>query len=54
MGAGTKRKKDPSSSNLRKKQKNYVPHGVWGQGCGHQGQGQDQLSKGGEHFKAPI
>ena len=39
MGAGTKRKEDPSSSNPGKKQKTYVPHGVWGQGRGHQGQG---------------
>ena len=35
MGVGTKRKEDPSSSNLGKKQKISVPHGVWGQGRGH-------------------
>ena len=32
MGAGTKRKEDPSSSNLRKKQKTYVSQGYQGQG----------------------
>ena len=53
MSAGTNRKEDPSSSNLGKKQKTSVLHGPQGQGCGHQGQGQDQLSRGGEHFRAP-
>ena len=53
MGVGTKRKEDPSSSNPGKKQKTSVSHGPQGQGCGHQGQGQDRLSKGGEHFRAP-
>ena len=52
MGAGTKRKEDPSSSNPRKKQKTSVSHGPQGQGCGHQSQGKDQLSRGGEHFRA--
>ena len=51
MGAGTKRKEDPSSSNPGKKQKTSVPHGVWGQGRGHQGQGQGQLSRDEEHFR---
>ena len=41
MGAGTKRKEDPSSSNPRKKQKNSVSQGYPGQGRGHQDQGQD-------------
>ena len=36
MGVGTKRKEDPSSSNPGKKQETSVPHGVWGQGRGHQ------------------
>ena len=51
MGAGTKRKEDPSSSNPGKKQKTSVPHGVWGQGRGHPGQGQGQLSRDEEHFR---
>ena len=41
MGAGTKRKEDPSSSNLGKKQKTSVSHGSQGQGQGYQDQGQD-------------
>ena len=41
MGAGTKRKEDPSSSNPGKKQKTYVLQGYQGQGRGHQNQGQD-------------
>ena len=32
MGAGTKRKEDPSLSNLEKKQKTSVSHGPQGQG----------------------
>ena len=40
MGAGTKRKEDPSSSNLGKKQKTSVSHGSQGQGQGYQDQGQ--------------
>ena len=51
IGAGTKRKEDPSSSNTGKEQKTSVPHGVWGQGRGHQGQGQGQLSRYREHFR---
>ena len=41
MGAGTKRKEDPSSSNPEKKQKTYVSQGYQEQGRGHQDQGQD-------------
>ena len=41
MGAGTKRKEDPSSSNPRKKQKNSVSQGYPRRGQGHQDQGQD-------------
>ena len=41
MGVGTKRKEDPSSSNMGKKQKTYVSQGYPGQGRGHQDQGQD-------------
>ena len=41
MGAGTKRKEDPSSYNPGKKQKTYVSQGYPGQGRGHQDQGQD-------------
>ena len=41
MGAGTKRKEDPSSSNPGKKQKTSVSQGYLGQGRGHQDQGQD-------------
>ena len=41
MGAGTKRKEDPSSSNLEKKQKTSVSQGYQGQGQGYQDQGQD-------------
>ena len=40
-GAGTKRKEDPSSSNLGKKQKTSVSQGYPGRGRGHQDQGQD-------------
>ena len=41
MGAGTKSKEDPSSSNPGKKQKTSVSQGYPGQGRGHQDQGQD-------------
>ena len=41
MGACTKRKEDPSSSNPGKKQKTSILHGSQGQGKGCQGQGQD-------------
>ena len=41
MGAGTKRKEDPSSSNPGKKQKTSVLQGYPGQGQGYQDQGQD-------------
>ena len=41
MGAGTKRKEDPSSSNQGKKQKTFVLQGYPGRGRGHQDQGQD-------------
>ena len=41
MGAGTKRKEDPSSSNPGKKQKTSVSQGYPGQGQGYQDQGQD-------------
>ena len=41
MGAGTKRKEDPSSSNQGKKQKTSVSHGPQRQGQGYQDQGQD-------------
>ena len=54
MGAGTKRKENPSSSNPGKKQKTSVLHRVWGQGRGHQGQGQGKLSRYGEHFRTPT
>ena len=42
MGAGIKRKEDPSSSNLGKKQKTSVSHGPQRQGQGYQDQGQDE------------
>ena len=42
MGAGTKRKEDSSSSNLRKKQKTSISHGPQRQGQGYQDQGQDE------------
>ena len=42
MGAGTKRKEDPSPSNSGKKQKTSVSQGYPGQGRGHQDQGQDE------------
>ena len=41
MGAGTKRKENPSSSNPEKKQKTSVSHGSQGQSQGYQDQGQD-------------
>ena len=41
MGAGIKRKEDPSSSNQGKKHKNFVSQGYPGQGQGYQDQGQD-------------
>ena len=41
MGAGTKRKEDPSSSNPGKKQKTSVSQEYSGQGQGYQDQGQD-------------
>ena len=41
MGAGIKRKEDPSSSNPGKKQKTFVSHESQGQGQGYQDQGQD-------------
>ena len=41
MGAGTKRKEDPSSSNPGKKQKTIVPQGYPGQSQGYQDQGQN-------------
>ena len=43
IGVGTKRKEDPSSSNLRKKQKTSVSQGYPGRGRGHQDQGQDGI-----------
>ena len=49
MGAGTKRKEDPSSSNPGKKQKTFVLQGYPGQGQGYQDQGQDgALSQAGQ------
>ena len=49
MGAGTKRKEDPSSSNLGKKQKTYVSQGYPGRSRGHQDQGKDgTLSQAGQ------
>ena len=42
MGAGTKRKEDPSSSNPGKKQNTSVSQGYPGQGQGYQDQGQDE------------
>ena len=41
MGADTKRKEDPSSSNPRKKQKTSVSQGYREEGQGYQDQGQD-------------
>ena len=41
MGAGTKRKEDPSSSNPGKNQMTSVSHGSQGQGQGYQDQGHD-------------
>ena len=41
MGAGTKRKEDPSSSNPGKKYKTSVSQGYLGRGQGYQDQGQD-------------
>ena len=49
MGANTKRKEDPSSSNQGKKQKTSVSQGYPGQGRGPQDQGQDgTLSQAGQ------
>ena len=42
MGASTKRKEDPSSSNPGKKQKTFVSQGYPGQGQCYQDQGQDE------------
>ena len=42
-----------SSSNSGKKQRNFAPRGFQSQGRGYQGQGQDQSSKDGRHFRAP-
>ena len=42
MGAGTKRKENPSSSNPGKKQKTSVSQGYPGHGRGHQDQGLDE------------
>ena len=42
MGAGTKRKEDPSSSNSGKKQKAFVSQGYPGQSQGYQDQSQDE------------
>ena len=42
MGAGSKRKEYPSSSNQGKKQKTFVSQGYPGQGRGHQDKGQDR------------
>ena len=41
MGADTKRKEDPSSSNSRKKQRTFFLHGPQRQGQGYQDQGQN-------------
>ena len=49
MGAGTKRKEDPSSSSLGKKQKTSISQGYPGQGQGYQDQGQDEtISQAGQ------
>ena len=49
MGAGTKRKEDPSSSNPGKKQKTSVSEGYPRQGQGYQDQGEDgTFSKAGQ------
>ena len=49
MGAGTKRKEDPSSSNPGKKQKTSVSQGYPGRGRGHQDKGHDgTFSKAGQ------
>ena len=49
MGAGTKRKGDPSSSNQGKKQKTSVSHRSQRQGQGYHDQGQDEaLSQTGQ------
>ena len=53
MGASTKRKEDQLPSNSGKKHKTFVSHGSWGQGRGHQSQGQGQLSESGGHFRTP-
>ena len=51
MGAGTKRKEDPSSSNPGKKQKTSVSQGYPEKGRGHQDQGQDRtFSKPGQRI----
>ena len=42
MGASTKRKEDPSSSNSGKKQKTSISQGYPGQGQGYQDQSQDR------------
>ena len=41
MSVGTKRKENPSSSNMRKKQKTSISQGYSRQGQGYQDQGQD-------------
>ena len=44
-GASDKRKENqPSSSRSGKKQRTFAPQGFQRQGCGYQGQGQDQSS----------
>ena len=53
-GASDKRKENqPSSSSSRKKQKTFASRGFQRQGRCFQGQGQDQSSQDGRHFKAP-
>ena len=52
LGASAKRKESQPSSSF-KKQKTSVLQGSQGQGRSHQGQGQCQSSRDGEHFKAP-
>ena len=52
--ASVKRKESqPSSSSSGKKQRTFAPRGFQKQGRNYQGQGQDQSSKDGRHFRAP-
>ena len=50
---GKRKESQPFSSNLGKKQRTSAPREFQRQGQGYQGQGQDQSSQDGRHFRAP-